>query len=468
MKVYSLLIIIFLSSLFLSCRKDVLLTDSSVKLEFSKDTLTFDTVFTTVGSATKYFIVYNPNNKAIKISDIHLAGGSSSAFHLNIDGSSTHSVKDVEIAAKDSLYIFAAVTVDPGNTDNPFVIEDSILFTTNGNSQRVLLQAWGQDAHFFRDSVITADQTWENDKPYVIINSGSSLKFGLFVDEGVTLTIKPGCRIYSHPGAYIFVAGTLKAGGDGDSVTFQGDRLEKYFQNLPGNWGGIWFLKTSKNNVIENTVIRDGSIGIRCDSLGEQPVAKLTMKRTIIKNMLYAGLRCFTSTVNAENCLIFNVGSENCVQLVLGGLYNFKNCTFANYSSAVFNHQKPVVYMSNYYAVNNVIYGVGDLKADFSNCIIYGSLDKELSLDNYAGPPASLFEATFNHCCIKTTESVSGSGNLFSKDFNYPQFVDVTKDNYKITSFSPCRNAGEANGVTVDLENITRDGTIDIGAYEYH
>lgn len=471
MRIYSVLVLILFSSVFFSCRKDVLLTDSSAKLEFSKDTLTFDTVFTTVGSATRYFIVYNRNSKPINISDIHLAGGNASAFHLNIDGAATHSAKDVEIAPKDSLFIFAAVTVDPGNTNTPFVIEDSILFTTNGNTQQVLLQAWGQDAHFFRDSVITSDQTWENDKPYVIINSGSSLKFGLFVDEGVTLTINPGCRIYSHPGAYIFVAGTMKAGGSGDSVIFQGDRMEKYFQNLPGGWGGIWFLKSSKNNVIENAVIRNGSTGIRCDSLGDGLNPKLVLKRTIIKDMLYAGLRCFTSTVTAENCLIYNVGDENCVQLILGGIYDFKNCTFVNYSSSIINHQKPAVYMSNYYAVNNVIYGVGDLKSDFSNCIIYGSLDKELLLDRYDGPPASQFITNFSYCCIRSTDAIPGAGNLISSDSYYPEFADVSKNDYRISSGSPCRNAGIANGVLVDITGFIRssaDGSIDIGAYEYH
>ena len=44
-----------------SCRKDDYYTGSDVVLRFSVDTLTFDTVFTEVGSATRVLKVYNDN-----------------------------------------------------------------------------------------------------------------------------------------------------------------------------------------------------------------------------------------------------------------------------------------------------------------------------------------------------------------------------------------------------------------------
>jgi hypothetical protein len=36
--------------------------------------------------------------------------------------------------------------------------------------QQVILQAWGQNAHFFY-GVEIGSQTWINDKPYVVIHS---------------------------------------------------------------------------------------------------------------------------------------------------------------------------------------------------------------------------------------------------------------------------------------------------------
>ena len=69
-----------------SCKKDVLITDPSAKLEFSTDTVIFDTVFTTVGSITKQLKVYNTHKQPIIISNIYLAGGSNSKYRMNVDG----------------------------------------------------------------------------------------------------------------------------------------------------------------------------------------------------------------------------------------------------------------------------------------------------------------------------------------------------------------------------------------------
>ncbi|MBA2422309.1 MAG: hypothetical protein H0V61_03705, partial [Chitinophagales bacterium] len=123
-------------SILTSCRKDVITTSSSAKLSFSTDTLTFDTVFTTLGSTTLYFTVYNTNDQKISISDVHLAGGAQSIFRLNIDGQQVDQASEVEIPAHDSVYIFVSVTVDPTSENNPYVLYDSVIFQTNGNEQR--------------------------------------------------------------------------------------------------------------------------------------------------------------------------------------------------------------------------------------------------------------------------------------------------------------------------------------------
>src|SRR3989304_4986440 len=99
----------FISLLFLitiiSCKKDAIITDPSAKLEFSTDTVIFDTVFTTIGSTTHFLKVYNRNNKKIIISSIQLAGGNNSRFRMNVDGIPATYVTDIEIPKKDSLYI---------------------------------------------------------------------------------------------------------------------------------------------------------------------------------------------------------------------------------------------------------------------------------------------------------------------------------------------------------------------------
>jgi len=119
--------VVFLFST-LSCRKDRIIDDATAKLSFSTDTLTFDTVFTKVGSTTGYIKAYNNHNETINISYVQLVGGSASQFRINVDGTSGVVVNDITILPKDSMYVFIEVTVDPNNDANPFFLEDEIRF----------------------------------------------------------------------------------------------------------------------------------------------------------------------------------------------------------------------------------------------------------------------------------------------------------------------------------------------------
>jgi hypothetical protein len=147
------LIIILISTLclsfsFISCKKDKLLTDPSARVSFSQDSVLFDTVFTTIGSATRQIRVRNLNSQKINISSVRLEQGSSSPFIMNVDGVSGKEVKNVEILANDSVFIFIQVNVNPTNALSPLIIQDKMLFDINGNQQSVALEAWGQDAHY--------------------------------------------------------------------------------------------------------------------------------------------------------------------------------------------------------------------------------------------------------------------------------------------------------------------------------
>ncbi|MCS6917024.1 MAG: choice-of-anchor Q domain-containing protein [Chitinophagales bacterium] len=445
------------------CQRDLLTTDPDHRLDFSTDTLTFDTVFTSLGSATRYFVIRNPNDKKIRISSLRLAGGTLSPFRLNVDGQPATELSDVELPAGDSIYVFVAVTINPNDENNPFVVYDSVVMETNGNLQRVVLQAWGQNAHFFYASII-GTQDWYNDKPYVIIHS-------ILVDTQATLTIHPGCRIYLHADSRFYVAGTLRVlGQPGDSVVFRGDRLEPYFVDLPGNWQGIHLLKTSKDNVVEYAVIKESIVGIRVDSLKVTAYPKLTLRNSIIRLTLSSGLLGITADIYAENCLIHSCGEWN-VQLEYGGNYEFQNCTFANASTIVTQHQKPVLRMSNYYyyRLQGVDYYLpADLNATFGNCIIYGTLNNELDRDAISG---AAFNYSFRNCLMQLADTVN---------INQPQFVDVIKNanplfvspdyekqDYRLQAQSPCIDAGYDNGVLTDLDGRLRTPPPDIGCYEF-
>jgi hypothetical protein len=82
----------------ISCEDEKYVSSADVKLMFSADTVMFDTIFTTVGSTTQNFKIYNQYDQKILISSVKLAGGVSSNFRLNVNGIASNEVHQVEIA----------------------------------------------------------------------------------------------------------------------------------------------------------------------------------------------------------------------------------------------------------------------------------------------------------------------------------------------------------------------------------
>ena len=180
-----------------ACNRDeTFLTDGNAQLEFSLDTLHFDTVFTALGSATRFFKIYNRYDQPVRISRVALPKGETSSFRLNVDGTPGNLVEDIEIRANDSLYVFSEVTVDPDQplSVSPFVIEEEVLIEINGNTQRIVLEAWGQNANYFPSRlnkgvpvVLTCgnnELVWDDLKPYVIYGA-------IFIDS-CTLVLPAG------------------------------------------------------------------------------------------------------------------------------------------------------------------------------------------------------------------------------------------------------------------------------------
>ena len=116
-------------------------TNPTYRLSFSMDTLAFDTVFSGIGSATRQFMVYNPNNEPLDMEQVMLASGEASGFRMNLDGRKGSRFDHVGIAAHDSMYVFVEVTVNPNGQNQPLLIQDSVLFDVNGIRQSVLLEA---------------------------------------------------------------------------------------------------------------------------------------------------------------------------------------------------------------------------------------------------------------------------------------------------------------------------------------
>ena len=453
------IVILLVLFTFQSCKKDDLFdTSPSIKLKFSTDSILFDTIFTTIGSVTKQLKVYNTANNPIKISSIQLAGGYTSYYRINVDGIPAVRVTDTELAAKDSLYIFIHVTIDPNNTNNPMVVSDQIIFETNGNTQRVDLVAWGQDAYFYYYNIIAGDYEFANDKPHVVYGY-------VIVDSSYTLNIQEGTKVYMHSNSFLYVYrdGTIKINGTFDNpVMIQGDRLEDFYKDVPGQWNRIWLSALSIDNEINHAIIRNGIIGVHVDTVGNSLNPTLTINNTKIENMLSTGIFAQGSYIKATNCVISSCG-QYAVVLSIGGNYDFRHCTVGNYYNYS-SRQTPSVVLNNYYEDIFGNFQVRALnKAYFGNCIIYGSVEEEVLLDNYS--TSSTFNYTFDHCLLRTKIN---SDSLISCIKNEdPQFVDYRKNNYKLQGNSPAIGAGIPIGVPQDIEGVDRGSTPDLGAYQF-
>lgn len=467
-------LVLFITGMVLvSCDKEeIITTDPDVKLSFSTDTVIFDTVFSTIGSTTRYLMVHNTDKNRVKISSVRLAGGASSPYEINIDGVPATQWKDIEIPGEDSLYVFIRVTVDPNDENNPFIVSDSIVFETNGNVQDVDLVAYGQNAHFYTNTVYQMHGIWESDRPHVVYGF-------VIVDSSYSLTIQPGARVYFHKDAVLAVANeaTLKVAGTFEEpVSFQGDRLDEDYQELPGQWGTIWLTAGSKNNQIDHAIIKNAVIGIRVDTLGNSTQPTLKLSNTQILNMTGFGLQALGSHVVAANCVFANCG-ETAVFLGIGGTYDFRHCTIGNYYPYTARQSASLV-MTNYYLLLNDMGQVNDTiardldSAYFGNCIVYGNKTEEITL---ARTPRAEFNYLLDHCLLKTTKTSDPliTGSIFNED---PLFTDYTINDYTLdTLLSPAVDAGLMEIITSSLINLVHDlnnnnraldSAPDLGAYE--
>jgi len=492
------IIILFIVGLAISvssCREDFQFEASTGDLTFSKDTVYLDTVFTNIGSSTYTLKVYNKSDKDIKIPTIQLGKGQASKYRMTVDGmvgDNNRVFHNVELLAKDSLYIFIEVTSDVASA-NPtdFLYTDQIQFDSGDNFQKVELVTLIQDAYFLypkrfadgttetltidgieqpvygffldeNDPVNGNEYIWSNDKPYVIYGYAA-------VPSGKTLTVEPGARIHFHDSSGVIVGNgaSFKANGTlANKIVFEGDRLEPGFSDIPGQWETIWLTAGSTGNEIEHVIIKNAIVGLNIDSSDGN---FMTIKNSEIYNSSLLGIYAKTAKIKAEN-LVVNYGGVAAVACTLGGNYEFKHCTLNNNWSG---SRQVALLLNNYYDDSDGVRHAFPLnQADFRNCIIYGSNTYELRLD----PDTSEdFNYLFTKCLIKFGSSTD---TLYSWIFNNPEikrsedpdFLDVQNNKLNIGDNSKAKEFGDNVGVPNDILGITRtavNGLYDIGAYQH-
>jgi len=478
------------------CRKERIFESKPVNLVFSQDTIFLDTVFSTIGSSTRILKVKNPTEDNISISNVRLGRGNASFYRMNVNGASTKNISEVEILAQDSIYIFIEVTADvAGSTE--LLYTDSIIFTTQNNVQNVQLVTLARDAHFYLPNrvltipqpapypdikipyrVLTCNDIWTNDKPHVVYGYA-------VVDSACSLTIEPGTEVHFHQGSglWVYRGGQLlidpNENGDVESnpVIFQGDRLEPAYEDIPGQWGGIlggvFIMQGSYGNEINNCIIKNSNTALRVDSTDSQN-QNLKIKDSFVMNNSRVAMYGGFSNIVAENVVFANNGLYSF--FALGGNYNFRHCTFANYWNQG-SRNTPSVGLSNFFEDafgNKTVREIEN--AYFGNCIIYGNAFSEFGVSKASSGDLNY---KFVNGLMKIEKNpIDNSYDV--KDPNFfldciynqdPEFMDFSNFDFALDTLSPAMDAGNTTDgsiVPFDILKVSRDfnGTPDIGAYE--
>lgn len=500
MKQYFAFFTILLLVITSSCREDFVFEPSSGNLRFSRDTIYLDTVFTNIGSSTYTLKVYNDSDKDIIIPQIRLGKGLDSKYRITVDGmmgNNNRIFEDVEFLAKDSMYIFIETTasiLDANPTD--FLYTDIIEFTSSNNvKQKVDLVTLIQDAVFlypqrFDDGttetlslgedeiygfVLNENENgnefvWTNSKPYVIYGYAG-------VPSGKTLTIQPGARVHFHDSSGIIVGngGSLQVLGEPSQtdalekeVIFEGDRLEPGFANIPGQWGLIWLSQGSVNNVINHLTLKNATVGLLVTDATTATNNSLLIKNTQIYNCANAGILSRSAKIEGENLVINNAGVA-ALACTWGGNYSFKHCTFNNNWPS---SRQVAVLIDNYLTnSNNTITTFDLIKAEFKNCIIFGSNQIALLFDRKEG--STWNTPLFEKCQIKFNNNqllqrpeyqfLNESNNIIRN--GNPDFLNIANNRLEIGLDSDAKGFGNDLNIPFDLKGNARIAPFDLGAY---
>lgn len=441
---------------FSSCKKTELFSKSNVT--FSVDTLVFDTVFTTIGSITKNFKIYNPDSKAIELEEIELMGGKNSPFRINIDGTAGTNFSKNKIEGKDSMFVFVDVQLNVTGKNLPVVIEDSIRIKTNGRNQYLNLMVWGQDAYFHYKEILKED-LWKSDKPHVIIDYAA-------IDSSKSLTIDAGTKIHLHKNAilYVYKSKVDILGTKENPVHFLGDRLESFYKDVTGQYYGIYFHEAIPST-INYAIIKNGTTGIHVYS-SQNNISKPTVKITnsIIQNNSSYGLFLFSNPwVEIENTIITKNGTYG-VFVLQGAIFKSTHSNILGYASSD-NNSGALAIKNNYTNPKNKITYVSPLDITVNNSIIYGFKDDEILFDTISDKATIKFTFSNNLLKLKNTSTKTNFKNtIWNKT---PIFKNVSNNDYHPDQGSPLFSGGDPLlSLPLDLDGIKRNNPPTIGAYE--
>jgi len=460
-----------------SCSDDDSFSSSAdMRLTFSIDSVTVDTIFSRVPSSTRTFWVYNNGKSGIRCQNVRLAKGNQTGFRVNVDGiylgaSEGWQTSDIEIRRGDSIRVFVEATTPLTGKDFPQRITDYLVFTLeSGVEQQMPLTAWSWDALLLNRLHVSRDTTIATTRPVVVYGP-------LTVDSMATLRIL-GSTIYFHSDAGIDVYGRLITDSLGGRETvLRGDRLDHMFDYLPydrvsGQWKGVHFRSSSFGNELRHTDLHSASDGVVCDSAScDSTRSRLLVESSTIHNCQGYGLQAVHSNITILNSQISN--TLNACLDIHGGYLRVVHSTFAQFYPFDAARGK-ALFLSNLSGLEAV-----DLSASIVNSLVTGYADDEVGGER---DTSARFDYCFEHCLLRTSavtdaDSVCYVGVIFEASgdtatLGKRHFVCIDEDNliydFRLKAMSPAVGAADPlSALPADRYGIRRDEHPDIGAYEH-
>ena len=476
------LVILSLSICLAACKQDIVSGDPTLKLEFSHDTLLFDTVFSTMGSSTKKVMVYNPNKNALCIERVQMREGK--YFKINLDGENElDQLRDITLRGGDSLFMFVRVYIDPLNEDNPVLLDDDIAFSVNGNIQNINLQAYGQDIIKIQGNngkvIYPQHLTLKSNKPYLLYDT---------VAVAGNLTIEAGATIYMHKGAALYVYGNLTALGTKEHpIIFRGDRTDHLFDSVPyrmasGQWEGIYLLNPEgfapPTYSMDYVDILSGTVGLYVYSEAQDTLLPhLYLNNSRIHNHSIYGLIVQNAHADVVNCEISNCASY-CVYLA-GGKHNFAHNTIAAYYGYPYTdlniHHNVLADDVAAVYINDLSKNRPRTRSSFFNCIITGGRKNNLVV---ATPLVDYYEGDFkgNYLRCDSLDKAYAQNNVYATDSDscvfkniYYLYKEYHYYDFQLDSLSPAQGIADstiAQIYPIDRWGVSRESKPDAGCYE--
>ncbi|MBQ8098025.1 MAG: hypothetical protein IJ244_00690 [Bacteroidaceae bacterium] len=452
-------------------------TPAGSRLSFSVDTLSFDTVFSGIGTPTRSFMVYNSGSDGVSITGVAFDGGGSQGFRVNVDGVYINGnlAQSIDCRAKDSLRVFVELTPQAFDADEPIETTAHLWFAlANGERQEVVLTAHCQSVIVLRALHVSADTTFSVQRPYLVYDS-------LTVDEGVMFTVSEGVRFYFHHDAFLRVDGSLVAQGSLQRpIVFRGDRTDLMFASqpydrVPGQWQGIRFSSSSYDNHMNYCDVHSGTFGLRLDSSSVER-EKLRLENSVVHNMSGDCITAFSSRLFVGNSQISNAGG-NCITLY-GGDTEFIHCTVAGFCPFYVMRGAALIYSNEYH---NQPYPIHRLSV--RNCIVTGYSEDEIFGNQSADFPQAAFNYYYQNSLLCTTPvsddplivgCLWDNAKDLCREKNFPAFnLDELIYSFSLVSTSRAIGGADAQLSSIyypfDRQGHPRlsDGMADMGCYEY-